>query len=349
MLFVLLLKKSTIKILEIILKIFRLATVLPAVCRLSLALGALGTTAFVSAQEFPKGQTITIVVGFVPGGGTDTATRIVAKSLSANLGQPVVVENRAGAGGVIATHAVANAKPDGTTLLLGTIGPMTVSPHLMKMTIDPLKDLAPITMGVNFPNVLVVPQDLKIDSLAEFIAAAKKDPGKLTYASTGVGSAAHLAGELLAQRAGVEMTHVPYKGGSAAMLDLLSGRITSYYSTPSTSIQHVEAKKLKAIATTGVKRTEFMPEVPTIAESGFPEFNATNWYAFVAPGKTPAPILDRWNTEIVKVLNDPEVRAQLNKHGLTPDPSTRQELADFMAKESATWKKVVTERNIKLE
>lgn len=330
-------------------KISRLGSALPALCALTLALGALSVSASVSAQEFPKGQTITIVVGFVPGGGTDTATRIVAKALSANLGQPVVVENRAGAGGVIATQAVANAKPDGTTLLLGTIGPMTVTPHLMKMTIDPLKDLAPITMGVNFPNVLVVPQDLKIDTLAEFIAAAKKDPGKLTYASTGVGSAAHLAGELLAQRAGVEMTHVPYKGGSAAMIDLLSGRITSYYSTPSTSIQHVEAKKLKAIATTGVKRTEFMPDVPTIAESGFPEFNATNWYAFVAPGKTPAPILDRWNTEIVRVLNDPEVRAQLNKHGLSPDPTTRQELADFMAKESATWKKVVIDRNIKLE
>lgn len=330
-------------------KISRLASVLPALCALTLALGALGTSASVSAQEFPKGQTITIVVGFVPGGGTDTATRIVAKALSANLGQPVVVENRAGAGGVIATQAVANAKPDGTTLLLGTIGPMTVSPHLMKMTIDPLKDLAPITMGVNFPNVLVVPPELKVNTLAELIAAAKKEPGKLTYASTGVGSAAHLAGELFAQRAGVEMIHVPYKGGSAAMIDLLSGRIDAYYSTPTTSIQHVQANKLKALATTGLKRTDAMPDVPTMAESGFPGFNATNWYAFVAPGKTPAPILDRWNTEIVKVLNDPEVRAQLNKHGLIPDPTTRQELADFMAKESATWKKVVIDRNIKLE
>lgn len=330
-------------------KATRLASVLPAFCYASLSLGALSACASVLAQEFPKGQTITIVVGISPGGGTDTVTRIVAKSLSANLGQPVVVENRAGAGGVIATQSVATAKPDGTTLLLGTIGPMAVTPHLMKMTIDPLKDLAPITMAVNFPNVLVVPQDLKIDTLAEFIAAAKKDPGKVTYGSTGVGSAAHLAGELLAQRAGVEMTHVPYKGGSAAMIDLLSSRISAYYSTPSTSIQHVESKKLKALATTGVKRTEFMPEVPTVAESGFPEFNATNWYVFVAPGKTPAPILDRWNTEIVKVLNDPEVRAQLNKLGLTPDPTTRQELADFMAKESATWKQVVTERNIKLE
>ena len=318
-------------------------------CAASLVLTGLFAPTIAKSQDFPKGQTITIVVGFVPGGGTDTATRIVAKSLAANLGQPVVVENRPGAGGVIATQAVVNAKPDGTTLLLGTIGPMTVSPHLMKLNFDPLKDLAPVTMGVNFPNVLVVPPELKVNTLSELVDAAKKDPGKLTYASTGVGSAAHLAGELFAQRAGVELIHVPYKGGSAAMLDLLSNRINAYYATPTTSVQHVQTNKLKALATTGLKRTDLMPDVPTMAESGYPGFNATNWYAFVAPAKTPAPILDRWNAELVKVLNDPEVRAQLNKHGLTPDPTTRQELADFMAKESATWKQVVKERNIKLE
>lgn len=308
-----------------------------------------GLSTTVTAQEFPKGQTITIVVGFVPGGGTDTATRIIAKNLAANLGQPVVVENRPGAGGTIATQAVVNAKPDGTTILLGTIGPMAVAPHLMKLAFDPLRDLAPITMGVNFPNALVVPPELKINTLADLLAAAKKEPGKLTYASTGVGSAAHLAGELFAQRAGVELIHVPYKGGSAAMLDLLSARIDAYYATPTTSLQHVQSKKLVALATTGLKRTAAMPDVPTMAESGYPGFNATNWYAFVAPGKTPAPILDRWNLEFVKVLNDPEVRAQLNKHGLTPDPTTRQALADFMAQESATWKKVVVERNIKID
>ena len=330
-------------------KSIRLSVAIPSICALSLSMASLVFPSTARAQEFPKGQTITIVVGFVPGGGTDTATRIVAKSLAANLGQPVVVENRPGAGGVIATQAVVNAKPDGTTLLLGTIGPMTVSPHLMKLTFDPLKDLAPITMGVNFPNTLVVPPGLNINSLAELVAAAKKEPGKLTYASTGVGSAAHLAGELFAQRAGVELIHVPYKGGSAAMLDLLSGRIDAYYATPTTSLQHVQNKKLTALATTGLKRTDSMPTVPTMDESGYPGFNATNWYAFVAPAKTPAPILDRWNAEIVKVLNDPEVREQLNMHGLTPDPTTRQELADFMARESATWKKVVVERNIKLE
>lgn len=324
----------------------RLAALLPSFFAASCLLVA---PSGVTAQEFPKGQTITIVVGFVPGGGTDTATRIIAKSLAANLGQPVVVENRPGAGGTIATQAVVNGKPDGTTLLLGTIGPMAVAPHLMKLAFDPLRDLAPITMGVNFPNALVVPPELKITTLAELVALAKKEPGKLTYASTGVGSAAHLAGELFAQRAGVELIHVPYKGGSAAMLDLLSARIDAYYATPTTSLQHVQNKKLVALATTGLKRTESMPDVPTMAESGYPGFNATNWYAFVAPAKTPAPILDRWNQEIVKVLNDPEVRAQLNKHGLTPDPTTRQELADFMAQESATWKKVVVERNIKID
>jgi len=301
------------------------------------------------AQEFPTGKTITIVVGFVSGGGSDTSTRIIAKKLSENLGQPVVVENRPGAGGVVATQYVVNAKPDGTTLLLGTIGPMTVAPHLMKLSFDPLKDLAPITMGVNFPNVLVVPAELKLKTLDEFIALAKKEPGALTYASTGQGSASHLAGELFNQRAGVEIVHVPYKGGSAAMVDLLGNRISAYYSTPSSADSHMKSGKLVALASTGLNRAQGLPNIPTIAESGYPGFNASNWYAFVAPGKTPTAILDRWNDAFMKVLNDPEIRAELNKHGLTPDPTTRQGLADFMAAESATWKRVVFERNIKME
>jgi tripartite-type tricarboxylate transporter receptor subunit TctC len=301
------------------------------------------------AQEFPTGKPITIVVGFVSGGGTDTSTRIIAKKLAANLGQPVVVENRPGAGGIVATQYVVNAKADGTVLLLGTIGPMTVAPHLMKLPFDPLSDLAPITMGVNFPNVLVVPSTMKVNTFKEFVDLAKKEPGKLTYASTGQGSASHLAGELLNQRAGIEVVHVPYKGGSAAMVDLLGDRISAYYSTPSSADSHLKTGKLVALASTGLTRAAGLPNVPTIAESGYLGFNATNWYAFVAPGNTPTLILDRWNHELTKVLKDPEVKADLNKHGLTPDPTSRQGLADFMAQESTTWKKVVKERNIKIE
>ena len=301
------------------------------------------------AQAFPTGQTITIVVGFVAGGATDTSTRIIAKELSSNLGQPVVVENKPGAGSILAAQYVVNAKADGTVLMLGSIGPMAVMPHLMKLSFDPLRDLAPITMGVSFPNVLVVPPSLNITTLAEFVALAKKNPGKLTYASTGVGSAAHLAGELLGQRAGIEIVHIPYKGGSAAMIDLLGGRIEAYYSTPSSAASHVQNKKLVAIATTGLTRPESLASLPTIAESGYSEFNATNWYAYLAPAKTPASILDRWNAEFVKVLTTPSVQEALLSHGLIPDPMSREALGAYMAKESAIWKSVIQERNIKID
>ncbi|MCC7226915.1 MAG: tripartite tricarboxylate transporter substrate binding protein [Burkholderiaceae bacterium] len=309
----------------------------------------LGAAGCIAADELPSGKPIAIIVGFVAGGASDTSTRMVARKVSENIGQPVVVENRPGAGATIATQYVVNAKPDGATLILGTIGPIAVAPHLMQLGYDPIRDLAPITMGVNFPNVLVVHPSLNVKTLSEFIALAKKEPGKLTYAATGVGSASHLAGELFNQRAGVEILHVPYKGGAAAMVDLLGGRISAYYSTPSTAEPHIKSGKLIALATTGLKRSAMFPDIPTIAESGYPGFNASNWYAYLAPAKTPEATLDRLNTEIVRALNDPDVRTQLAQHGLVPDPMTRKELADFIDAESRTWAKVVKERNIKME
>ena len=309
----------------------------------------LGAAGCIAADELPSGKPIAIIVGFVAGGASDTSTRMVARKVSENIGQPVVVENRPGAGATIATQYVVNAKPDGATLILGTIGPIAVAPHLMQLGYDPIRDLAPITMGVNFPNVLVVHPSLNVKTLSEFIALAKKEPGKLTYAATGVGSASHLAGELFNQRAGVEILHVPYKGGAAAMVDLLGGRISAYYSTPSTAEPHIKSGKLIALATTGLKRSAMFPDIPTIAESGYPGFNASNWYAYLAPAKTPEATLDRLNTEIVRALNDPDVRSQLAQHGLVPDPMTRKELADFIDAESRTWAKVVKERNIKIE
>ncbi|MDX3906011.1 MAG: tripartite tricarboxylate transporter substrate binding protein [Pigmentiphaga sp.] len=300
------------------------------------------------AQDIPD-KSLTMVVGFAPGGGADTAARLIARKLSANLGRTVVVENKAGAGGNIAHDLVARAEPDGATILLGSVGPLSIAPHLMKLPYDPVKDLAPITMGVNFPNVLVVPANLGVKSLQEYIDLARKQPGRVTYASTGAGSASHLAGELLNQRAKLNVVHVPYKGGAPAMVDLLAGRVSSYYSTPSSAQPHIESGKLVALATTGLKRPDFMPGVPTIAESGIPDFNATNWYAFVAPAKVPAAILDRWNEEIVKVLNDAEIKAQLIKHGLTPEPTSREELARFIANESDTWGRIIKERNITVQ
>jgi tripartite-type tricarboxylate transporter receptor subunit TctC len=283
-----------------------------------------------------------MLVGFAPGGATDTAARIIAKKLSENIGQTVVVENKAGAGGNIAHQAVAIAPPDGYTILLGSVGPLAVSPHLIaKLPYDPLKDLAPLTMAVNFPNVLVVHAGVPAKTLAEYIALAKAKPGSLDYASTGVGSASHLAGELFNQRAGVDIVHIPYKGGGPAMTDLLGGRVGAYYSTHSTAGPHIETGKLRALAVTGLKRSPFLPNVPTIAESGFPGFEASNWYAFVTSAKVPAPILDKLNAELVKALGAPDVKEQLAKHFLEPQPGSRDDLAKYIRKEYDTWGKVV--------
>ena len=298
-----------------------------------------------TAQELPQ-KTLTLVVGFVAGGGADTAARIIARKVGENLKQTIVIDNRAGAGGNLAHQYVASAPPDGSVVLLGSVGPLAVAPHMMKVGYDPLKDLAPLTMGVTFPNVLVVNAGLGVKTLAEYVALAKTKPGGLDYASTGSGSASHLAGELFNFRAGVEVVHIPYKGGAQAMQDLLAGRVAAYFSVPSTAEPHIEAGKLVPLATTGLERPAFMANVPTVAESGFPGFNATNWYAFVAPAKTPAPILDRWNRELVKALNSPDVKEELLKRGLIPTPTTREELGRYIASESIAWEKVVRERKI---
>ena len=298
------------------------------------------------AQEFPPKKPVTLMVGFAAGGAADAAARLIAKKLGENIGQTVIVDNKAGAGGNIAHQLVANGPADGSMLLLGSIGPLTIAPHMMKLPYDPFKDLAPVSGGVHFPNALVVNANSGLKNLADFVALAKKQPGTVTYASTGTGSASHLAGELFAQRAGVEMVHVPYRGGAPAMQDLLGGRFTGYFAAPPTALPHIETGKLIALATTGPTRPAYLPNIPTVAESRFPGFEALNWYAFVAPAKTPAALLDRWNQEVVKVLNDPGVREALNKHGLTPHPTTRAGLTEFMKQESDKWGAIVRERKI---
>jgi tripartite-type tricarboxylate transporter receptor subunit TctC len=312
-------------------------------------LAALAVGAPQAQQNFPN-RPVTLTVGFAPGGGTDTAARIIAKKLTDNTGQPVVVENRAGAGGNIAAQHIATAQPDGYTIHLTSVGPMSVAPAMVKnLPYDPKKDIAPITMGVVFPNVIVVHPDVPAKTLGEFVALAKAKKGELDYASSGIGGAGHLTGELFKQRAGIDLVHVPYKGGGPAMTDLLGKRVAMYPATPSTAQPHIEAGKLRALATTGLKRTSLMPNVPTVAELGYPGFEATNWYAFVAPGKTPPEILDFWNRELVKVLSDPAVKMELAKHGLEPQPGTRQELAHYIDSETEKWGKVVRTANIKPE
>ena len=309
---------------------------------------ALAGTSFAQANFPTRGVLLT--VGFAPGGGTDTAARIVAKKLSENIGQPVVVENKAGAGGNIAAHHVATAPPDGYTIHLTSVGPMSVAPHMAKdLPYHPTRDIAPLTMGVVFPNVIVVHPSVPANTLAEYVALAKQKPGEMNYASSGVGGAGHLVGELFKQRAGIDLVHIPYKGGGPAMVDMLSGRVTMYPGVPSTIAPHIAAGKLRALASTGATRSRFMPDVPTVAESGYPGFEATNWYAFVTSSKVPTNILDYWNRELVKVLNDPAVQAELAKHGLEPMPSTREELARYIARETNTWGTVLKAAKITAE
>lgn len=302
-----------------------------------------------AAQDLPAKKNLTIVVGFAAGGAADTAARIIGKKLADNTGFTVVIENKAGAGGNIAHQYVATGPADGSVLLFGSVGPLAIAPHLMKIAYDPQRDLAPVTMGVNFPNVLVVHSGLKIKTFAEFIDFARKNPKKLDFASTGAGSASHLAGELMDDMAKIDTVHIPYKGGAPALQDLLGGRVAAYYSTLSTAQPHIESGKLIPLAVTGAKRIPQLPNVPTIAESGYPGYLATNWYAFVASSKVPKPILDRWNTELVKVLKSPDVVAELNHHGMPPAPSTREELGKEIARESAQWGRVIRDRKITIE
>jgi tripartite-type tricarboxylate transporter receptor subunit TctC len=318
--------------------------------RLLLSAAALTLAAAAAAQSGFPSRPVTLTVGFAPGGGTDTAARIIAKRLTEDIGQAVVVENRAGAGGNIAAQHIATAAPDGYTIHLTSVGPMAVAPAMQKnLPYDVKRDIAPITMGVMFPNVIVVHPSLPVKTLAEYVALAKSRPGELNYASSGVGGAGHLAGELFKMRAGVDIVHVPYKGGGPAMTDLLGGRVTMYPAVPSTALPHVEAGKLRALAITGPSRIPTYPNVPTVAESGYPGFEASNWYAFVAPAKTPPEILDYWNRALVKALNDPQVKAELARHGLDPAPGTREALAHYIEKETETWGRVVREAKISAE
>ena len=309
------------------------------------AMASLGTgMAHAADPVFPPHKPVTLVVGFAAGGAADAAARLIAKKLGENIGQSVVVDNRGGAGGNIAHQQVASGVGDGSVLLFGSVGPLTIAPHLMKLNYDPFKDLAPISGGVYFPNVLVVNKAVGVKTLAEFVAKAKTS--NVEFASTGAGSASHLAGEMFNQRAGINMVHVPYKGGAPALQDLLGERVASYFAAPPTALPHIETGKLIPLATTGLKRPSYLPNVPTVAESGYPGFQALNWYAFVASSKTPAPILDRWNQEIVKVLSDPGVKEALSKHGLDPQPTTRAEFATFMKKEYDQWGAIVRDRKI---
>ena len=307
------------------------------------------TAGLAQAQVFPS-RPVTVLVGFAPGGGTDIAARIIARPLSALLGQNVVVENRPGAGGNIATDLTARAVPDGHTISLATVGALSVAPHLnAKLPYDPRRDLAPITLAVSFANVLVVHPSVQANNVADFIRLANAKPGSMGYGTSGVGGTGHLAGELFRLMAKADVVHVPYKGGGPAMSDLLGGQIPSGFASAPSALPHIKAGKIRALATTGILRSAFLPNVPTVAESGFPGYDATNWYAYIAPAKTPREVIERLNRELVRVLNTQETREQLLANGMEPQPGTPEELGRVIESQLAVWGRVVREAGIQAE
>ncbi|GAA6121741.1 tripartite tricarboxylate transporter substrate binding protein [Acidovorax sp. FG27] len=296
-----------------------------------------------AAQAFPT-KPITIIVPFAAGGTTDILARVIAQGLTAELGQSVVVDNRAGAGGNIGGQAAARAPADGYTLFMGTVGTHAINAALYKkMPFDPVKDFAPLTRVANVPNLLVANPAQPFKTVQELIAYAKANPGKINFGSSGSGSSIHLSGELFKSMAKVDMQHVPYKGSAPAVTDLLGNQIAIMFDNMPSAIQHVRSGKLRAIAVTTAKRSPELPDVPTIAEAGVPGYEATSWFGMFAPAATPAPIVGQLNKALVKVLAQPDIKKKINEQGAETAGETPEQFAAFIQQEAVKWGKVVRE------
>jgi tripartite-type tricarboxylate transporter receptor subunit TctC len=284
---------------------------------------------------------VRIIVPIV-GSTNDVLARLVAPELSRAVGQSVIVENRGGGGGTIGADMVAKSDPDGHTLLVGFNGPLAINVTLFdKLPYDPLKDLAPITLAVTSPQFLVVHPGVPVKSAAEFVARAKANPGQMSYGSVSVGSASHLTMEMLKTAAKIDVVHVPYKGASPAVADLLGGQIQAAFFVPGNVLQYLKDGKLKAIASTGRKRFAAAPEVPTMIEQGFAEFEAVSWIGFLAPGGTPRPIVDRYNREMVRILTSPDVRGKLEAIQFEVVAGTPEQFSQWIRAEIPRWGAVI--------
>ncbi|MFS8037923.1 Bug family tripartite tricarboxylate transporter substrate binding protein [Xanthobacter sp. AM11] len=292
------------------------------------------------AQTYPS-KPLRLVVGYAPGGSTDQVARILGQKLSEELGQPVVVDNKPGAGATVASEFVARSAPDGYTLFMSTIANTINTTLYKRLTFDFERDFAPISLVATVPNVLVLNPNVPAKTVKEFIALAKSKPGEIFFGSSGSGSSVHLTGELFNMVTGVKLTHVPYKGSGPATVDLISGQIQAMFDNLSTSLPFIKSGKLRALAVTSAKRSPAAPDIPTMAEEGLPECEVLSWFALVAPAKTPQPIIDRLNAATVKALNDPAIRQQFSALGADPVPSSPAELATFISSETAKWAKVV--------
>lgn len=303
-----------------------------------------------NAERYPH-RPIRFIVPYSPGGGADIVARLLAQKLSESFSERVVVDNRPGAGGILGTDLGAKTTPDGYTLVLGNVGPVAISPSLYKkLPYDPLKDLAPVSLLVTYPNVLVINASLPVNSLKEFIAFAKARPRQLTYASAGIGSSTHLAAELLFKSlAGIEMTHVPYKDVGQAFIDILTGRVHAYLGSPLRALPFVRSGKLRALAVTTTKRIRAFPDWPTVAESGFPGYAAFNWLGLLVPAGTPAAVVSRLNQEVITIFQQPEVQEQVVANGGEIQTNSAEEFAEFIRIETKKWAKVVKDSGAKVE
>ena len=313
-----------------------------------LAALAIATTA--GAQEYPN-KPIRVIVPFPPGGLVDTVARLISSKLADAFGQrglPVVVDNRSGAGGSLGTEMVAKSAPDGYTLLM-VVDAHAVNPHIYRsLRYNIFTDLAPISLVVKIPLVIVAHPSLPADSIKELVALAKSKPGALSYASAGAGTAGHLAAEQFKLLAGIDIVHVPYKGGGPAITDLLGGQVQLSFIATSVTVPYVRANRLRAIALSGTQRSAALPNVPTTAESGFPQLDTGSWVGFLAPAGTPAAIVSRLSSEVANILKDPDIRGKLTEQGMDIVGSTPAQFGAFIRSEHDKWGKLIKDANLNL-
>jgi len=301
------------------------------------------------AQNYPN-KPIRIVVPYAAGASTSFVTRAIGQKLTEAWGQPVIVDNRGGAAGAIGTQIVAKSAPDGYTLLLGTVGTFGINSAVYSnLSYDPVKDFAPVAMLASVANMLAVNPSLPVKSVKELIALAKEKPGKLNYGSSGNGSTSHLSGEMLKSMAGINMTHVPYKGGAPMMADLLGGQLEVMFDQVPAVLPHVKAGRVRALAVTTARRSAAAPEVPTMAEAGVPGYEMTVWYSFMAPAGTPRDIIVKLNTELVKILNQPEFKQKMLAQGAELTSSTPEQLAETIRADLAKYAKLAKEAGATLD
>jgi tripartite-type tricarboxylate transporter receptor subunit TctC len=316
---------------------------------LTFALAVIFAAGTARADDYPS-RPIRLVVPYAAGGGADSVARIVARRVSETIGQPIVIENRGGAGSIIGTELVKNSNPDGYTLLLGQSGPISINPAIYKnLPYDPVKDFAPVTMTTAYPYMMMVSPALGVKTLQEFVALARRKPGEMNYGTTGVGAANHLVTELFDSKAGIKMTHVPYRGTALAITDLLAGHVQMVFADPITALPQMKAGTLIALAVTSRERSPVAPDVATISESGYPGFDAIGWHGILAPARTPPAVIDRLNAEIVQALKDPATAALLEQQAMQTVGNSPDTFAAFIQHDIAIWKQVAEQAKVELQ